>query len=54
MSNYKEWIRKKIVYLKRNVYVIPLFFILICCLVYNLNLSDISDTTAIIYTNGIM
>ena len=52
MNNYKEWIRKKIVYLKRNVHVIPLFFILICCLVYNLNLSAISDTTAIIYTNG--
>ena len=40
-----EWLRKKIVYVKRNPSIIPLIFMVISCLVFNLNLEDYSRTT---------
>ena len=51
-KRFNDSLRKRIVYLKRNTYIIPLIFILLSCLVFNLNLTCISDTTAIIYANG--
>lgn len=44
-TNKGEWLRKKIVYVKRNPSVIPLIFMVISCLVFNLNLEDFSKTT---------
>ena len=40
-----EWLRKKIVYVKRNPSIIPLIFMVISCLLFNLNLEDYSRTT---------
>ena len=40
-----EWLRKKVVYVKRNPSIIPLIFMVISCLVFNLNLEDYSRTT---------
>ena len=46
MSGIKEFIRKKIVSLKRNPSVIPLVMLFISFLYYSLNLTHMSDTTA--------
>ncbi len=44
--NIKEFIRKKIVSLKRNPSMIPLTMLLVSFLVYSLNLTAVSNTTA--------
>jgi len=48
----KEFLRKRIVGLKRNPSIIPLVMLAISFLVYSLNLTDISDTTAKIQGTG--
>lgn len=48
----KESIRKLMVTLKRNPQYIPLVMMLITFLVYSLNLTDVSDTTAKIQAKG--
>lgn len=45
-AQLKEWLRKQTVSLKRNPHYIPLVFLVICCLVYTFNLTDISNATA--------
>lgn len=52
MSGIKEYIRKKIVYLKRNPSVIPLLVLFASFLLYSFNLTDMSDTTAKIQGAG--
>lgn len=48
----KEFFRKKIVYLKRNPSIIPLLVLFASFLLYSLNLTDMSDTTAKIQGAG--
>ncbi len=48
----KEWSRRKIVALKRNPQRIPLVMYLITFLYYALNLTCVSDTTAIVQGRG--
>lgn len=48
----KEAIRKLIVSLKRNTSVIPMAVLFIAFLVFSLNLTDLSDTTAKIQGSG--
>ena len=48
----KEFFRKKIVSLKRNPSIIPLLVLLASFLLYSLNLTDMSDTTAKIQGAG--
>lgn len=45
-AGIKEFFRKKMVYLKRNPSVIPLLMLLASFLVYSMNLTLFSDTTA--------
>lgn len=52
MSGIKEFVRKKIVYLKRNPFVIPLLMLFASFLLYSFNLTDMSDTTAKIQGAG--
>ncbi len=52
MSKMKEFFRKSIVSLKRNPSVIPLVMLLVAFLVFSLNLTDLSDTTAKIQGPG--
>lgn len=52
MSGIKEYIRKKIVYLKRNPSVIPFLMLFASFLLYSFNLTDMSDTTAKIQGTG--
>lgn len=51
-ARVKEMIRKSIVSLKRKPSMIPLVMLLISFLLYSLNLTDISDTTAKIQGSG--
>ena len=48
----KEFVRKIIVSLKRNPSVIPLVMLLVSFLLFSLNLTDMSDTTAKIQGRG--
>ena len=48
----KERVRKFIVALKRNPSMIPLIMLLVAFLVYSMNLTDVSDTTAKIQGKG--
>lgn len=50
--NLKERIRKFFVSLKRNPSMIPLCMMVVCFLVYSLNLTDLSDSTAKIQGSG--
>lgn len=52
MSKIKEFLRKQMVNLKRNPSMIALIMLFISFLVYSLNLTDISDTTAKIQGTG--
>jgi hypothetical protein len=52
LASVKEIIRKGIVALKRNPSLIPLLMLLASFLVYSLNLSNVSDTTALIQGKG--
>lgn len=49
---FKEFIRKKIVSLKRDTKIIPLIMMFCVFLYYSLNLTDVSDTTALIQGKG--
>lgn len=49
---FKEFIRKCLVSLKKNPQAIPLAMLLISFLVYSLNLTSVSDTTATIQGQG--
>lgn len=51
-ARVKETLRKSIVSLKRKPSMIPLVMLLISFLLYSLNLTDISDTTAKIQGSG--
>lgn len=51
-AGLKERVRKFIVSLKRNPSMIPLVMMFVCFLYYSLNLTDVSDTTAIIQGPG--
>ena len=48
----KEWFRKQLVTLKRNPNYIPLVFMLITCLIFNLKLTSYSKTTSLINEPG--
>lgn len=52
MGKLKDSIRKGIVSLKRNPSMIPMTMLMIAFLVFSLNLTDLSDTTAKIQGNG--
>lgn len=52
MRGLKEFFRKFIVSLKRNPSMIPLVMLFVSFLVYSLNLTDMSDTTAKIQGTG--
>ncbi len=51
-GGFKDFIRKKLVVLKRNPQMIPLVMLAICFLVYSFNLTNMSDTTAKIQGSG--
>lgn len=51
-TKFKEWWRKRLVTLKRHPNYIPLTMLIICCLVYNLNLTKMSDTIAMVNEPG--
>ncbi len=51
-AKFKDFIRKRIVVLKRNPQSIPLFMLLIAFVVYSFNLTDMSNTTAKIQGQG--
>lgn len=51
-AGVKEFLRKQIVTLKRNPSIIPLLMLVASFLVYSLNLTDVSDTTAKIQGAG--
>lgn len=51
-SGVKEFFRKKLVSLKRNPSMIPLIMLFICFLYYSLNLTHMSDTTALVQGKG--
>ena len=51
-ARLKEFVRKKIVALKRKPSIIPLVMFFITFLVYSLNLTDMSDTTAKVQGQG--
>ncbi len=51
-AGVKEFFRKQIVTLKRNPSIIPLLMLVASFLVYSLNLTDMSDTTAKIQGAG--
>lgn len=48
----KEWFRKLLVSIKRNPNYIPLVFLCISCLVFNLNLTSFSKTISLINEPG--
>lgn len=52
IAGVKEFFRKQIVALKRNPSMIPLLMLVASFLVYSLNLTDVSDTTAKIQGAG--
>ena len=52
LAGVKEFFRKQIVTLKRNPSMIPLLMLVASFLVYSLNLTDMSDTTAKIQGAG--
>ncbi len=52
LAGVKEFLRKRVVSLKRNPKVIPLIAMLAAFLVYSLNLTHVSDTTAKIQGAG--
>lgn len=52
MRKIKDFSRKFIVSLKRNTSIIPMVFLLAAFLVFSLNLTDFSDTTAKIQGSG--
>lgn len=52
LASIKEFVRKFIVSLKRNPSMIPLAMLLVSFLMYSLNLTDMSDTTAKIQGAG--
>lgn len=47
-----EWLRKKVVYLKRNVNIIPLLFICVACMFFNLKLAHYSKAIQIVNEPG--
>ncbi len=51
-GGFKEFVRKKIVSLKRKPQTIPMIALVIAFLVYSLNLTHVSDTTAKIQLSG--
>lgn len=51
-NGVKEFFRKKIVYLKRNPAAIPMIVLAAAFLLYSLNLTHVSDTTAKIQGKG--
>lgn len=52
LAGVKEFFRKKIVDLKRNPKIIPLVLLAVAFFYYSLNLTNMSDTTAVIQRNG--
>lgn len=52
LTKAKEWLRKRLVKLKRKPNFIPLALLIVTCLVLNLNLTDYSDTVAQINEPG--
>lgn len=48
----KEWIRKRIVAIKRQPSIIPTVLLALSCVVFNFNLTDFSETTSLIYSPG--
>ena len=46
MKGFKEWLRKRMVTLKRKPNYIPLLMLVVSCLVFNLKLTSYSDTVA--------
>lgn len=52
MSKLKDSFRKFIVSLKRNPSMIPMIMLMVAFLVFSLNLTDLSDTTAKIQGSG--
>lgn len=46
MKGFKEWLRKRMVTLKRKPYYFPLLMLVVSCLVFNLKLTSYSDTVA--------
>lgn len=50
--NIKEWFRKRLVSLKKKPSIIPLLFIAICCIIFNFNLTPITNSTVLIYASG--
>ena len=51
-KGFKEWLRKKVVAIKRSPQRIALFAYILTFLYYSLNLTSISNTTAKIQGNG--
>jgi len=51
-KGFSEFLRKQIVKLKRNPSIIPLLMLTVSFLVYSLNLTHVSDTTAKIQLKG--
>lgn len=51
-AKLREWVRRKIVSLKRNPKVIPLMMLLASFVLYSFNLTNMSDTTAKIQGAG--
>lgn len=52
IAGVKEFFRKKIVDLKRNPKIIPLVLMAVAFFYYSLNLTNMSDTTAVIQKNS--
>lgn len=52
VAGVKEFFRKRLVALKRNPSVIPLIMLFISFLYYSLNLTHMSDTTALVQGKG--
>lgn len=52
LAAIKEFVRKFLVYLKKNPNMIPFAMLIVSFLVFSLNLSDISNTTAKIQGNN--
>ncbi len=52
MKKIKEFLRKSLVSVKRNPQMIPLVMLFVSFLLYSLNLTDVSDTTARIQGQG--
>lgn len=52
MKKFKEWLRKRMVTLKRRPYYIPLVMLIVSCLALNLKLTSFSNTIAQINEPG--